>query len=282
MINTSVNVSSSTNDHINSLYLVISLHENVFAIPCVYVREIVKSMDWILVPRMPEYIRGVINLRGKAIPLLDLRVRMGATSVLYEVDQMIQMLSAREQDHVNWLKELEASVRDKRPFSLQRDPTKCAFGKWYYNYTPKEKTLDDIKFKEVFKKFDAPHKRIHRIADLVCEHTDKGDYQTALNIIEKTKETDLSSMLMYFDIARKAYKESFSENFVILEKESRSLAISIDMAESVEKIFPEYVQQMPATGVNTDLTSKTAKRKDSDQIVFVLDVERLFIDSPII
>jgi rubrerythrin len=41
---------------------------------------------------------------------------------LEEVEAMIAMLVAREQDHVHWLQELLAAVNDGRPFTLARDP----------------------------------------------------------------------------------------------------------------------------------------------------------------
>jgi purine-binding chemotaxis protein CheW len=41
------------------------------------VREIIRLTQITSVPQMPQYIRGVINLRGKLIPVLDLRLRFG-------------------------------------------------------------------------------------------------------------------------------------------------------------------------------------------------------------
>jgi purine-binding chemotaxis protein CheW len=43
------------------------------------VQEIIGMMDITPVPRAPEYLRGVINLRGKVIPVVDLRLRFGMT-----------------------------------------------------------------------------------------------------------------------------------------------------------------------------------------------------------
>ncbi|MFH2035221.1 MAG: chemotaxis protein CheW [Candidatus Zixiibacteriota bacterium] len=54
-------------------YLTFRLADEEFGIEILKVREIIGMMNVTPVPRAPEYIRGVINLRGKIIPVLDLR-----------------------------------------------------------------------------------------------------------------------------------------------------------------------------------------------------------------
>ena len=62
-------------------YLTFQLGAEEYAIEIMRVREIIGLMDITDVPRTPEHIRGVINLRGRIIPVLDLRVRFGMDSV---------------------------------------------------------------------------------------------------------------------------------------------------------------------------------------------------------
>lgn len=56
-------------------YLTFKLATESYGIPVLKVREIIRLTDITAVPQMPEYIQGVINLRGKIIPIIDLRVR---------------------------------------------------------------------------------------------------------------------------------------------------------------------------------------------------------------
>lgn len=56
-------------------YLTFLLGAEHYAVPVLKVREIIRLCDITPVPRMPEHIRGVINLRGKIIPVTDLRQR---------------------------------------------------------------------------------------------------------------------------------------------------------------------------------------------------------------
>jgi purine-binding chemotaxis protein CheW len=58
-------------------YLTFTLHEESYGIDVLKVREIICQTTITMVPQMPAYVRGVINLRGKIIPVMDLRLRFG-------------------------------------------------------------------------------------------------------------------------------------------------------------------------------------------------------------
>ena len=54
-----------------------------YGLPVLGVREIIRLCPITPVPRMPDYIKGVINLRGKVIPILDLRAKFQLSSESY-------------------------------------------------------------------------------------------------------------------------------------------------------------------------------------------------------
>ena len=60
-----------------SKYLTFSLGGEEYGLEILKVREIIGLMEITHVPRMPDFVRGVINLRGKIIPVMDLRRRFG-------------------------------------------------------------------------------------------------------------------------------------------------------------------------------------------------------------
>ena len=61
-------------------YLVFTLSGERYAVPVLAVREIIRLCPITPVATMPPHIRGVINLRGRVIPLIDLRVRFGLSA----------------------------------------------------------------------------------------------------------------------------------------------------------------------------------------------------------
>jgi purine-binding chemotaxis protein CheW len=58
-------------------YLTFALGGEFYGISVLKVREIIKLVAITVVPRMPNDIKGVINLRGKIIPVVDLRTKFG-------------------------------------------------------------------------------------------------------------------------------------------------------------------------------------------------------------
>ena len=69
---------SASLDHGPALqYLTFSLGDEVFAMDIRCVREIIQHSNMTMVPLMPEFVRGVINLRGSVVPVIDLFVRFG-------------------------------------------------------------------------------------------------------------------------------------------------------------------------------------------------------------
>jgi purine-binding chemotaxis protein CheW len=65
-------------------YLTFALASEEYALPVLKVREIIKILDITAVPQVPGYVKGVINLRGKVIPVVDLRLRFGFPSQAYD------------------------------------------------------------------------------------------------------------------------------------------------------------------------------------------------------
>jgi purine-binding chemotaxis protein CheW len=58
-------------------YLTFFLGNEEYGLEILTVHEIIGMMPVTRVPRMPEFILGVVNLRGKVIPVVDLRIRFG-------------------------------------------------------------------------------------------------------------------------------------------------------------------------------------------------------------
>ena len=58
-------------------YLTFALAAEEYGLPVLKVREIMKIMEITAVPQAPEHVKGVINLRGKVIPVVDLRLKFG-------------------------------------------------------------------------------------------------------------------------------------------------------------------------------------------------------------
>jgi purine-binding chemotaxis protein CheW len=65
-------------------YLTVVLENEAYGISVLKVREIIRHQKITSVPQLPEYVKGVINLRGRVIPVVDLRVKFGLEAAFTE------------------------------------------------------------------------------------------------------------------------------------------------------------------------------------------------------
>ncbi len=61
-------------------YLTFKLEEEIFALDVAKVREILDFTTVTKVPQTPDFMRGVINLRGSVVPVMDLRLKFGMSA----------------------------------------------------------------------------------------------------------------------------------------------------------------------------------------------------------
>jgi purine-binding chemotaxis protein CheW len=74
---------SEDESSIENTYLTFSVAGEEYAVHVSHVTEIVRLQKIFSVPDVPRHVRGVINLRGKVIPLLDVRARFGLNETNY-------------------------------------------------------------------------------------------------------------------------------------------------------------------------------------------------------
>ena len=64
-------------------YLTFALAAEEYGISILKIKEIIGMMPITTIPQTPEFVKGVINLRGKVIPVVDLRLRFGMERIDY-------------------------------------------------------------------------------------------------------------------------------------------------------------------------------------------------------
>ncbi|MBI9107310.1 MAG: purine-binding chemotaxis protein CheW [Spirochaetales bacterium] len=74
---------------INNQFVTFKIEEETYAIDVFKIREILEVPDITRVPGMPAMIRGVINIRGSVVPVLDLRMQFGRGATLQTEDTAV-------------------------------------------------------------------------------------------------------------------------------------------------------------------------------------------------
>lgn len=93
-------------------YLTFTLGEEDFALDIGKVREVLDYTTITKVPRMPAYLRGVINLRGNVVPVIDLRYKLGMGTITQSVDTCIVIVETMIDDELTHMGALADSVKE--------------------------------------------------------------------------------------------------------------------------------------------------------------------------
>jgi len=93
-------------------YLTFVLENELFALNIGSVREVLELTSITKVPRTPEFIRGVINLRGRAVPVVDLRMKFGMGETRRTVNTCIIIVEVELDGEATVLGALADSVQE--------------------------------------------------------------------------------------------------------------------------------------------------------------------------
>jgi len=93
-------------------YLTYKLADEVFALDITKVREVLDYTTITKVPRTPEFMRGVINLRGSVVPVVDLRLKFGMTKTEQTVNTCIIITEVSVDGEATVLGALADSVQE--------------------------------------------------------------------------------------------------------------------------------------------------------------------------
>ena len=74
---------------LSSQYLTFRLDEELFALDIGKVREVLEFSTITRVPRTPDFVRGVINLRGNVVPVVDLKLKLGLSRTEKTIDTCV-------------------------------------------------------------------------------------------------------------------------------------------------------------------------------------------------
>ena len=104
-----------------SKYLFFSLGDELYGINIMNITEIIEMERITEVPDMPGYVKGVINLRGKVIPVMDLRLRFSMPEREYD-DRTCIIVAAIETASLGLIVDTVAEVHDIAAGDIEETP----------------------------------------------------------------------------------------------------------------------------------------------------------------
>ena len=107
-------------------YLTFTLAEEQYAADVSRVREVLELLPFTKIPRMPAYMKGVINIRGSVVPVVDLRQKFGMPEAEQTVNTSIIVMDVGEGEEritVGCLADSVEEVIDIPPESVDPAPS---------------------------------------------------------------------------------------------------------------------------------------------------------------
>ena len=103
---------SDTAHSVSNRFLTLTLGKDMFALDIAAVREILDMTDITRIPQTPPAVRGVVNVRGAAVPVIDLRLRFGMEEAERTVNTRIVIVEIPNGDGVTVLGAIADSVKE--------------------------------------------------------------------------------------------------------------------------------------------------------------------------
>jgi purine-binding chemotaxis protein CheW len=116
-------------DERSGKYLTFKLGPEEFGVRVLKVREIMAMQQITVVPQMPDYMKGLISLRGKAIPVIDLRLKFVLPAVEYTSRTCIIVVEVESEAgpiNVGLVVDAVSSVLDLMPADIENHPDSVA------------------------------------------------------------------------------------------------------------------------------------------------------------
>ncbi len=268
------------NNKNNDLWLTFMLKDTLYAINVEYVKAILtKPKDITSIPKSAPFVKGLISLGDNLVTLLSLRELFDLTSLSDELNEFVQMLHDRKNDHIEWVKALEDSVKNNTEFTLATNPHKCKFGKWYYDYEPVSPTIAMH-----LKKIEKPHKILHETA-LEIKKLKSLSYKNKSNeheidmLLRKISKQLMPKTLRLIDDVINAFEEAHREIAVILRYENdESFGIIFDDVIKLEalEILSENNEELKC---ENEYVKGIAKRPNDEGLVLTVDVPAVITKS---
>lgn len=109
-------------------YLAFTLNDETFAVGILYVKEIIEYRNLTLVPMTPDFIRGVLNLRGNVLPVIDLSLRLEMPASVLSKHTCIVIIEITSGGDTIDIGIVVDAVNDVLSFSLSELEAAPAFG----------------------------------------------------------------------------------------------------------------------------------------------------------
>ncbi len=106
----------------NTEMLSFNIGDAIYAIEIKYIKEIIEVEQITVVPTIPDHIKGVINLRGKVVPVISVRKRFDIEEIDFDSRTCIIVLEFEDEEQVGIIVDRVQEVVDAKSSDLSKTP----------------------------------------------------------------------------------------------------------------------------------------------------------------
>ena len=201
--------------------------DELFAIDIANILSITQDLDSLLkTPVKSKGLTGIINYLGSPVAVYNFAEMLSIPSTREIKSGLVELLDAREKEHIEWVDALENSLKNDVAFEKGRDPHKCAFGKWYDKFETRDEALN-----EIMTRFDNPHKQIHALADELLGLKEDDKLDLALEKLHVARITTLNYLKKHFSHARDQIEDSLHTVVINITNDGSTPVVALQIDE---------------------------------------------------
>jgi chemotaxis signal transduction protein len=251
-------------------WVLLRVRDQLFGVPASHVREMAEMPGITRVPNMPEFVTGLVSLRGQITPTIDLRRRLGIPTAEEDLKGLVDALGAAEAEHRRLADQLETSIAAGR--TAEVDSGACAFHQWLGRLQTKNPLV-----RLHLKKLEVPHEQLHAAVARVAATAGADPVQAAAEL-RHLREKELAAFTRILPQVRERLVHAHRQIVVVFTLDGQALGASVDEVESIERLKDRSIEELPQhlQGMHGGLTRLVGRRTRDDEIVLILEVESLF------
>jgi chemotaxis signal transduction protein len=240
--------------------------DTLFACPVSQVRYIEQDNRKTTRMETSQGCNEVTTYQGRPVPIYDFCSMMGSNAEYHDNRNLINELKAREKDHVSWMNALENAIQNGGEFTKPRDPSECAFGKWYAQFEASDLILSDI-----LSDMEEPHRRIHSLANHLLAMRDNGEKDQALKLMALEKNRTLEKLIDLFSMAQSRIESITKPILLFVETKSKMVAFRLNAISDLKSISRSQFCEF-----------KEVESHDMKQLAFVSGFIQIEQDAPMV
>lgn len=214
-------------NHDKGLRVIFRLEDKYFSIHSLFVEamEVIESVR--KVPQSPVHLRGIIELRGKVIPILDLRNILGMKPLTLSIKTIHDQLIQYKVEH----EKIENQLLVENLDSIEKINS-CSLNDFIKNFKS-----DNIFFQEAIAELRFPHSKLHLVIENYFIEKKAGNKFKSDTLFQQLKTKEFPRFKNKLDETINIINSKKNEIYIVLGYDGRLLGLTVDSIYAVDEVL---------------------------------------------